>query len=86
MICEMSIFLVATKLSNLYYSNHFIHQVEKVCDYRDRLRLFETFRIQFNYFAKHHQTMDSSILNPELDHYGDAINNKRFLSNSLPFF
>ena len=43
MICELQIKLGTGKTPLHYHSNHFVYEIERVCDSKDRYKLFEAY-------------------------------------------
>jgi len=77
MICELQIKLVSKQVSALYYSNHFVYEIERVCDSKDRYKLFEAYTASLIYAANHDATIDSSLINVRGDdNFGNQTVNR----------
>ena len=63
MICELQIRLGSGKTPLLYYSNHFVYEIERVCNSRERYKLFEAYNKASRHPTKHHLTIDSDLIN-----------------------
>ena len=61
MICELQIKLGTGKVPILKYSNTFVYEIERVCDSRDRYKLFDTYNAALIYPTNHAQTIDSNL-------------------------
>ena len=77
MICELQIKLVSKQVSSLYYSNHFVYEIERVCDSKDRYKLFEAYTAALIYPTQHGATIDSSLINYRGDdNFGNQTANR----------
>ena len=61
MICELRIRLGTGKIPTLKYSCNLIYEIERVCDSRDRYKLFEIYNNALIYPTNHDKTFDSNL-------------------------
>ena len=80
MICELQIKLGKGKVPLLYHSNHFVYEIERVCDSQNRFKLFEAYNKAFIFPTKHKGTVDS-----ELTRKKDKADLREELTQKIPY-
>jgi len=80
MICELQVKLGREKTPLLYNSNHFVYEIERVCDSNNRFKLFEAFNKSFIGPTLEYNTYDS-----ELTRKKDKADLREEMTQKIPY-